>query len=181
MEETPTLNTERLVLRPLQLADAEAVQQAFAHWEVVRYLNAAVPWPYPEDGALTYLRDIALPAVAAGTQWHWSIRLKSAPEQLIGNISLMDQPDNNRGLWLAPAWQGQGLMTEACAAVNDYWFRTLGRPLMRVPKAAPNIGSRKLSERAGMRLIRTDEDDFVSGRFPQETWEITREEWLHPR
>ncbi|WP_339465741.1 MULTISPECIES: GNAT family N-acetyltransferase [unclassified Pseudomonas] len=181
MEETPTLNTERLVLRPLQLADAEAVQQAFAHWEVVRYLNAAVPWPYPEDGALTYLRDIALPAAAAGTQWHWSIRLKSAPEQLIGSISLMDQQDNNRGLWLTPQWQGQGLMTEACAVVNDYWFKTLGRPLMRVPKAAPNIGSRKLSERAGMRLIRTDEDDFVSGRFPQETWEITREEWLHPR
>jgi RimJ/RimL family protein N-acetyltransferase len=48
---------------------------------------------------------------------------------------------------------------------------------MRVPKAAPNIGSRRISERAGMRLIRTDEDDFVAGRFPREIWEITREEW----
>ena len=178
MEETPTLYTERLILRPLELADAQAVQQQFAHWEVVRYLNAAVPWPYPEDGALTYLRDIALPAMAAGKEWHWSIRLKTAPEQLIGNISLMDQADNNRGLWLAPAWQGKGLMSEACVAVTDYWFGILARPLMRVPKAAPNIGSRRLSERAGMRLIRTDEDEFVSGRFPWELWEITREEWL---
>jgi RimJ/RimL family protein N-acetyltransferase len=178
MEDTPTLYTERLIMRALQLADAQAVQQQFAQWEVVRYLNAAVPWPYPEDGALTYLRDIALPAVAAGKEWHWSIRLKSAPEQLIGNISLMDQQDNNRGLWLAPAWQGQGLMTEACAAVSEYWFITLNRAVMRVPKAAPNLGSRKLSERAGMRLIRTDEDNFVSGRFPRDIWEITREEWL---
>lgn len=178
MEDTPTLYTERLILRPLQLADAEAVQREFPVWEVVRYLNAAVPWPYPEDGALTYLRDIALPAVAAGKEWHWSIRLKSAPEQLIGNISLMDQTDNHRGLWLAPAWQGQGLMTEASAAVTDYWFNVLQRPVMRVPKAAPNIGSRRLSERAGMRLIRTDADDFVGGRFPRELWEITREEWL---
>jgi [ribosomal protein S5]-alanine N-acetyltransferase len=178
MEDIPTLYTERLILRPLELADAEAVQKQFAHWQVVRYLNAAVPWPYPDDGALTYLRDVALPAVAAGTEWHWSIRLKTAPEQLIGSISLMDQTDNHRGFWLAPAWQGQGLMGEASAAATEYWFRTLGRPLMRVPKAAPNIGSRKLSQRAGMRLIRTDEDDFVGGRFAREIWEITREEWL---
>ena len=178
MEDMPTLYTERLILRPLQLADAEAVQREFPHWDVVRYLNAAVPWPYPEDAALAYLRDIALPAVAAGKEWAWTIRLKSAPEQLIGKISLMDQADNHRGFWLGPAWQGQGLMTEACEVVTDYWFNVLQRPVMRVPKAAPNIGSRKLSERAGMRLIRTDEGDFVGGRFPRELWEITREEWL---
>jgi RimJ/RimL family protein N-acetyltransferase len=177
MEDIPTLYTERLILRPLQLADAEAVQREFPHWDVVRYLNAAVPWPYPEDGAFAYLRDIALPAVAAGKEWPWTIRLKSAPELLIGKISLMDQADNHRGFWLAPAWQGQGLMTEACAVVTDYWFNVLQRPVMRVPKAAPNIGSRKLSEHAGMRLIRTDEGDFVGGRFPRELWEITREEW----
>jgi ribosomal-protein-alanine N-acetyltransferase len=178
MDATPTLYTERLILRPLELADADAIQQQFPHWDVVRYLNALVPWPYPADGALSYLRDIALPAIARGEEWHWSIRLKSAPEQLIGNVSLMDQPDNNRGFWLAPDWQGRGLMTEASAAVTGYWFQTLGRPLMRVPKAAPNIGSRKLSERGGMRLIRSDEDNFVSGRFPRDIWEITREEWL---
>ncbi|VVP96083.1 GNAT family N-acetyltransferase [Pseudomonas fluorescens] len=172
----PTFYTERLILRPLELADAEAIQQRFPHWEVVRYLNALVPWPYPVDGALTYLRDIALPAVAAGKEWHWSIRLKSAPDQLIGNISLMDEQDNNRGFWLAPQWQGQGLMSEASAAVTQYWFEKLSRSVLRVPKAVPNIGSRKLSQRTGMRLIGTDEGDFVSGRLPREIWEITREE-----
>lgn len=104
--------------------------------------------------------------------------MKSAPDQLIGNVSLMDQQDNNRGFWLAPQWQGRGLMSEASAAVTEYWFQSLGRPLMRVPKATPNIGSRKLSERAGMRLIRSDEDNFVSGRFQRDIWEISREEWL---
>ncbi|MDQ0124038.1 RimJ/RimL family protein N-acetyltransferase [Pseudomonas lini] len=176
-----TLYTERLILRPLELADAEAIQQQFPHWEVVRYLNALVPWPYPADGALTYLRDIALPAMARGEEWHWSIRLKSTPEQLIGNVSLMNEQDNNRGFWLAPQWQGQGLMSEASAAVTDYWFQTLGRSVLRVPKALPNIGSRKLSQRTGMRLIATDDGDFVSGRLPREIWEITREEWLQQR
>ena len=177
MEPTPILYTERLILRPLELADAEAIQQHFPHWEVVRYLNALVPWPYPADGALTYLRDMALPAIARSEEWHWSIRLKSAPGQLIGNVSLMDEEDNNRGFWLAPQWQHQGLMSEASAAVTDYWFQTLDRPLMRVPKASPNLASRRISERDGMRLIGTEERDFVGGRFPCDVWEITREQW----
>lgn len=181
MDAIPTLYTERLILRPLVLEDAEGVQQQFAHWQVVRYLNALVPWPYPADGARSYLENVALPAMARGEEWHWSIRLKSAPEGLIGNVSLMDEVDNNRGFWLAPQWQGQGLMAEASAAVTEYWFEVLGRPLMRVPKAAPNLASRRISERTGMRLVRTDEGRFVAGRFAKEIWEITREEWLEIR
>ncbi|AHC36168.1 MULTISPECIES: GNAT family N-acetyltransferase [unclassified Pseudomonas] len=174
----PTLFTERLILCPLTLDDAEGIQQQFPHWEVVRYLNALVPWPYPANGARTYLEQNALPAMARGEEWHWSLRLKSAPEQLIGNVSLMDEQDNNRGFWLGPQWQGQGLMSEASTAVTDYWFGVLKRPLLRVPKAAPNLGSRRISERTGMRLIRTDEGEFVEGTFPRHIWEMTREEWL---
>ena len=69
-------------------------------------------------------------------------------------------------------------MGEASAAVTDYWFTVLQRPLMRVPKAAPNLGSRRISERTGMRLIRTDEGQFVEGTFLRDIWEMTREEWL---
>lgn len=174
----PTLYTERLILRPLTLDDAEATQQQFPRWEVVRYLNAVVPWPYPADGARSYLEHVALPAMARGKEWHWSIRLKSAPEVLIGNVCLSDTVDDNRGFWLGPQWQGLGLMTEASAAVTDYWFGVLERPVLRVPKAAPNLGSRRISEREGMRLIRTDEGQFVEGTFPRDIWEMTREEWL---
>lgn len=177
----PTLLTPRLILQPLELADAPAIQPLFAQWEVVRYLNAQVPWPYPDDGALSYLRDIALPAMARGEEWHWTLRLNSAPQQVIGSVSLMDQTDNHRGFWLAPAWQGQGYMGEASAAVTEYWFEVLQRPLLRVPKAAPNLASRRLSERSGMRLIRSEEGQFVSGSFPVDIWEITREEWLRLR
>ncbi|AJO78451.1 GNAT family N-acetyltransferase [Pseudomonas sp. MRSN 12121] len=181
MQPTPTLHTARLILRPLQLADAEAIQQQFAHWDVVRYLNARVPWPYPADGALSFLRDNALPAMARGEAWHWSIRLQDAPEQLIGSVSLMNETDNHRGFWLGPAWRGHGYMSEACAAVTEYWFEVLDRDLMRVPKAAPNLASRRISERSGMRLVGSDDDDFVCGRLPRELWEITREEWRRRR
>ncbi|WP_236198765.1 GNAT family N-acetyltransferase [Pseudomonas pseudonitroreducens] len=174
----PTLRTERLLLTPVQLSDAPTIQRLFPHWEVVRYLDRRVPWPYPADGALVYVRDWVLPAMARGEEWHWMIRLASTPDDAIGNISLFDQPGNHRGFWLAPACQGRGYMGEACDAVNRFWFETLGKPLMQVPKAIVNEGSRRISEREGMRLVGRDEGHFVSGVLPRETWELTREEWL---
>jgi RimJ/RimL family protein N-acetyltransferase len=178
MDCPPTLHTSRLILTPLQLTDAPAVQQLFPQWEVVRYLDSRVPWPYPQDGALVYVRDVALPAVAEGREWHWIIRTRVQPEHSIGSISLDDQPGNNRGFWLAPQWQGNGYMREACNIINAYWFETLLRPIMQVPKAIANHASRKVSQHESMRMIGTRDGHFVSGPMQVEVWEITRGEWL---
>jgi [ribosomal protein S5]-alanine N-acetyltransferase len=171
------LETRRLELRPLELADAEQVQKLFPHWEIVKYLADRVPWPYPDNGALTYYRDDAIPAMARGDQWHWSLRLKSAPDQLIGVVSLLRGENNNRGFWLGLPWQRQGLMSEAVDVVTDYWFNELGMPVLRVPKAVANTASRRISEKNGMRVVAVEEKDFVSGRYLSEVWEITAEEW----
>ena len=173
----PEGQTERLLLCQLEIADAEQIQALFPHWEIVRYLLNRVPWPYPPDGALQFCRDIALPQMERGEAWHWTLRLRTAPSQIIGTISLTREKETNRGFWLAPPWQGQGLMTEACAWANDYWFETLGFPLLRVSKAAANLASRRISEKQGMRLVGMEERYYVSGRLPAEIWEITAEEW----
>jgi [ribosomal protein S5]-alanine N-acetyltransferase len=173
------LTTPRLILRPLDLSDVPAVQAGFPKWEIVRFLDAVVPWPYPPDGALTYIRDHALPGIERGEEWYWSLRPRTAPETLIGVISLRLKPGDNRGFWLDPAWQGQGLMTEATATVTGYWFETLGQPILRVLKAEENVRSRRVSERAAMRMVGTFEHEFVSGRLLAEQWEMTRDEWLN--
>lgn len=174
-----TLETPRLILRPLELADAAQTQVLFPHWEIVRHLASLVPWPYPSDGALTYYRDVALPAMERGEAWHWTLRLKSQPSQVIGAIGLFKGADDNRGFWIAPQWQRKGLMMEACDAVTDYWFRVLRFPTLRVAKAAANAGSRRISEKQGMRLVEVGERNYVSGRLPAEIWEITTEEWMN--
>jgi ribosomal-protein-alanine N-acetyltransferase len=174
---TPMLETSRLWLRPLELADAEQIQAIFPHWEVVRLLASRVPWPYPPDGAHTYIRDIALPAVERGDEWHWMLRLKTQPDQLIGGINLTKGDKDNRGFWLGLPWQRRGLMSEACEIVTNFWFETLQFPVLRVPKAIGNIASRRISEKSGMRLVATEERDYVSGRFLSEIWEITADEW----
>jgi RimJ/RimL family protein N-acetyltransferase len=40
-----------------------------------------------------------------------------------------------------------------------------------------NIASRRISEKQGMRVVATDERDYVAGRLLTEVWEITAEEW----
>src|SRR5258706_53995 len=136
---TPPLETPRLLLRPLELADAAQVQLLFPHWEIVRHLAGQVPWPYPADAAYLYIRDFALPAVQRGEAWHWTLRLKSNPGQLVGSIDLRKKENDNRGFWLGLPWQRQGLMTEACDAVTDFWFNTLHFPVLRAPKAIANV------------------------------------------
>jgi RimJ/RimL family protein N-acetyltransferase len=100
---------------------------------------------------------------------------------VIGSISLMKAANHNRGFWLGLPWQAQGLMSEACDAVTDYWFDVLRFPVLRVPKAIGNEASRRISERQGMRLVATQELEFVSGRLPAEIWELAAEEWRASR
>lgn len=175
---TLRLETRRLLLRPLELADADQVQALFPRWEIVKYLANVVPWPYPADGALTFLRNVALPAVARGDMWVWTLRLKDNPRRVIGCINLKRSDEDNRGFWLGVDWQGRGLMIEAADAVTAFWFETLNFPLLRVSKAAANTASRKISEKQGMRLVALVERDYVCGRLPAEIWEITAAEWL---
>ena len=112
-----------------------------------------------------------------GDEWHWMLRLKTHPEGVIGSIGLMKDEHKNRGFWLSLPWHGQGLMSEACDVVTDYWFEVLKFPVLRAPKAVANTASRRISEKQGMRVVDRVEREFVCGRLPAEIWEITADEW----
>jgi ribosomal-protein-alanine N-acetyltransferase len=102
----PSLETARLLLRPMELADVPHVQVTFPQWEIVKYLNGKVPWPYPSNGAETFFREMALPAMERLEEWLWTIRLKSAQERVMGAIRLTKNDHENRGFWLDPRVYG---------------------------------------------------------------------------
>src|ERR1700678_4623415 len=94
------------------------------------------------------------------------MRLRGSQKEHIGPTGLISKDGHaTRGFWLGLPWQGQGLMTEAAISVNDYCFDVLGFSVLRVPKAVPNIASRRVSEKTGMRVIGTEERDYVSGKL----------------
>jgi ribosomal-protein-alanine N-acetyltransferase len=184
MPTPPVLHTPRLVLRPVRSKDAPVIQRRFPRWEIVRWLDAKIPWPYPEDGAATYVAR-CLEEMAAGLKAHWAIVPKRGPADLIGMVDLW--PDNGvehsqRGFWLDPAFHGQGLMTEAAHAVTEYAFRDLRWPRLWLTNFQDNHASRRIKERQGARLVDLIIGKSVEGEGPVMVWELTRKEWLarHP-
>jgi RimJ/RimL family protein N-acetyltransferase len=83
---TPTLTSARLILRPMEARDIPPVQRIFPQWNLVRYLNAGVPWPYPDDGAAVNMAD-CLARRAKNERFFWAITLKRSDE-LRGRIDL---------------------------------------------------------------------------------------------
>lgn len=188
-----TLETARLVLRPIARTDVPAIRKHFPHWEIVKYLTSAVPWPYPDDGAEKYL-DTFLPKVAAGIDHIWGIRLKahlgdSLRDEVIGIVHFhgADPADPEdvptRGFWLAREHQGKGYMTEAVFAVNSYIFDVLGVPRLVIKNARDNIGSRRVKEKTGAVLIGVEPSagKYLGDYAEQEVWELTAENFRRAR
>ena len=177
------LETRRLILRPLRQDDAPVIQRRFARWEVVRYLAAHIPWPYPDDGAASHVAQ-CLGQMARGEKCFWAIVLKGGPDELIGRIDLW--PDDGvsrdqRGFWLDPAFAGRGLMTEAAERVTEFAFVELGWPHLWLSNAEANGASGRIKEKQGARLIDREPSRYVSGEGTRMVWLLTREDWLARR
>lgn len=175
---TPVIETDRLILRPLSEADAPRIQKLFPNPELLHYMAAAIPWPYPDDGAITFVR-YCLSGMDRGERFTWAITEKEGDDGAIGVIDLFPtNPDDNRGFWLGVPYQGKGYMTEAVAAVNDFAFDVLGLDRLILNNAEGNVGSHRLKEKAGATILEINEDvPYVGGIYRQIRWTLTREQW----
>lgn len=175
----PILKTQRLTLTPASMDDEAAIQQHINDYDIIKFLGAEVPWPYPPDGAKPYLRDV-IKQMAEQDVFVWTIRLNSGPDNAIGLIEYFytNNRDYNRGFWLGRAYQGQGIMSEALAATQDYILMTLGKKEIVDTNAPSNTASRKLKEHFGSIKIGTRDADYITGETSQEVWEVTQERWM---
>ncbi len=173
----PVLQTQRLVLRDALLLDVEKYRRNFDDYAVISELAAVVSWPYPADGVLDFLEKLR-PAQGKD-RWVWALYLKEAPDEPIGNVDLRRSAVvENRGFWLARRFWGRGLMTEATGAVTDYAFDVLGFEVLVFSNAVGNLRSRRIKEKAGARLLRTEPARFVNPDYTErEVWELTKAAW----
>ena len=179
---TPTLRTARLTLRAVTLADAPAIQRHFGRWEIIEHLSAGVPWPYPDDGAAYFIREVCLPGMADGSLMCWVI-VPDEADEAVGLIEYRVGDDllDNRGFWISADYQGKGYMTEAVEAFQDYLFFDLKVPRIFVGNAVNNTASRRIKEKTGAVLVDHHQLLHHSGVSDCERWEITRESWKKHR
>jgi len=88
--DVPAARTARLILKPLELADA-LQSKLFSSLGNRPIPQQQSPWPIH----LTARNTIAANSrFRHGTRraWHWTIRLKAAPETMIGSTSLFKSP-----------------------------------------------------------------------------------------
>ena len=114
----PTLLTERLILRPPQMGDAEPIARYLNDLEVAGNL-ARVPFPYHLSDARAWLATQQ--ARQAPNQTSFSIEL--AGVGYVGHIGY--QPageDAIIGYWLGKPHWGRGIMTEAAIATVRWFF-----------------------------------------------------------
>ncbi len=180
----PVLETERLILRPITMEDAPALQKHFNNWNIVKYLNTSVPWPYPEDGAMQHLQEHVIPETDSGRAIIWGITLKENGDEVIGVLGFYPYGRDegcNRGFWLSESFQKRGIMWEAVTAQQDYVFFELGMEKFQVTNDRENTGSRRMKEKSGGVLIKTYKKQGWEGEITNEVWEIIREKWTEIR
>jgi len=130
MKERPTLETDRLLLRPFTAGDASDVQR-LAGDRAIADTTLNIPHPYEDGVAEEWIgKHEAIFNEKKGA--HFAITLKS-DGTLVGAISLMGMVAGHQaelGYWVGRPYWNQGYCTEAARAVVAYAFSKLG--LIRV-------------------------------------------------
>lgn len=145
MSEFPVIETERLLLRALQPSDAPTILAIHGNRDAMKYFGSD-PLHTLEEAtariqAFAGLRDLPNPGV------RWGLECK-ADQTLIGTCGLFtwnrDWKKCATGYELAPAYRGQGFMTEALYAVFEWGFDAMALNRIEAQVHPENTASLKL-------------------------------------
>lgn len=159
------LSTERLLLRPLESADAQALFAVFSDTKVMRYWSG-VAWDSIDKADETIARYSK--ALAENESLGLGI-VDSQTDELIGTCSLFHLDEQSRraeiGYGIASASWGKGYMHEALTALINYGFDALNLHRLEADTDPRNAASRRCLERLG----------FVNEGLLRERWIVNNE------
>lgn len=119
-----TLQTQRLLLRPAQVGDAEPIALYLNDFDVAGNL-ARVPYPYHLSDAKAWLKTRRPNLPVEDT--NFSIELPG--EGLVGHVGFhLGKQGPIIGYWLGKPFWGRGVMTEAVAACIGWFFDATAAP-----------------------------------------------------
>ncbi len=143
------IDTERLVLRPAEISDADAIFAAYASDPIAtRFLPFEAITDI--DRVVKYLARTVRERIDAECVT-WVIILRDN-KRLIGTLDLtIDQHVSNIGFTIGRAWWGLGIVPEAARAVLDFARKDLGIQRVRGQCDYENRQSARVFEKLGFR------------------------------
>ncbi len=153
----PRVETQRLILRPLEMADAEAVFAYAKDPEVARYLS----WqPHRSIDDARQFISRTLSRYAQGQPASWGLEHK-ADGRLIGTAGFVNflprVSSAEIGYVLSPAYWGQGFASEAVREIIRFGLAELGLERIEARCRVENLASQRLLDRCGMSFERVVE------------------------
>lgn len=150
MNHPPTIETERLILRPFQISDAARVKELAGAYEIYRpTLN--IPHPYEDGVAERWIASHAS-RFYGGEGLDLAVTLK-ADGLLIGSIGLGASPKHQRaeiGYWIGVPYWGKGYCTEAAIEMIRYGFEVMHLHKITSSHMEWNTASGRVMQKAGM-------------------------------
>lgn len=149
---TKRLETDRLILRPFTLEDAETMYRNWASDpEVTKYL----PWTPHESVQVTRsLLEDWISQYDKDDYYHWTIVLKENSEEPIGSISAVQKDDAIKmvhiGYCIGKKWWKQGITSEALAALIKFFFEEVGINRIELRHDPRNPNSGKVMMKCGL-------------------------------
>lgn len=149
MLDTMVFKTKRLIIRPYQLADEQAVYQVINNAGIYA-MTINIPYPYPKDQVATWIH-FTLKNAAYKLGFEWGIFDQKG--YYLGNIGLVNinwQHHHGEVTYFIKqeAW-GQGYATEAVAAILNYGFLNLQLERVQGRFMAENKASSRVLEKCG--------------------------------
>jgi len=141
-----SIQTNRLIIKPPELGDVEAIVALVNNWEVVKWL-ADVPYPYKESHGINYVEK-SKHALETGSQYNCLIFLQ---DYLVGGtgLALQDNDIYELGYWIGEEHWGQGIATEASRAMLSFGFNELKQTRIEACYLDGNDASARVLKKLG--------------------------------
>ena len=171
------IETERLILRPWQESDVDALLEYASDPRI----GLAAGWPPHTDreSSLEIIRN------TLAVEGNFAVTLKGE-DKAIGSIGIFaayrlkiaeDQPEI--GYWIAAPFWGQGLIPEAVRELMRRNFEENGEKLLWCAHYEGNNKSRRVIEKCGFSYVLKQEEDapLLNEKRICHYYKITREDW----
>jgi RimJ/RimL family protein N-acetyltransferase len=185
--EPTTLSTERLLLRPLEPADTDAVHAACQDPQISRWTS--VPSTYTRERAAEFVGKINPAGWREDTTYNFGVFTRDGGA-LVGSMGLLrlqqlaaPHRQAELGYWTAKEQRGKGYTVESARAVCAWAFDVLAVERIEWIAEAGNEGSRAVALKLGFVMEGTARAKLVHEGTRRDTWNgsLLPSDWSRPQ